>query len=128
MVPIEIGAGSLRRDVLNISQNEGKKSLYLDLLEEKRDQAYLKNAAYQRRTARYFNSKVKAKVLRTGDLVIRRVMPNTKKPAHEVFGDNWEGPYLIAEKIGDATYRLTTLDGTAIPRAWNGESLKFYYQ
>ncbi|KAM6594123.1 hypothetical protein CsatA_001826 [Cannabis sativa] len=128
MVPVEIGAGSLRRDVLNISQNEEKQSLYLDLLEEKRDQAYLKNAAYQRRTARYFNSKVKARVMRTGDLVLRRVMPNTKNPTHGVFGDNWEGPYLIAEKIGDATYRLAELDGTVIPRAWNHESLKFYYQ
>ncbi|XP_060969563.1 uncharacterized protein LOC133036821 [Cannabis sativa] len=128
MVPVEIGAGSLRRDVFNISQNEEKQSLYLDLLEEKRDQAHVKNATYQRRTTRYFNSKVKTRVLGVGDLVLQRVMPNTKNPAHGVFGDNWEGPYLIAEKIGDATYRLAELDGTAIPRAWNGESLKFYYQ
>ncbi|KAM6543039.1 hypothetical protein CsatB_007486 [Cannabis sativa] len=128
MVPVEIGAGSLRRDVFNISQNKEKQSLYLDLLEEKRDQACLKNAAYQRQTARYFNSKIKVKVLRTGDLVLRRVMSNTMNPAHGVFGDNWEGPYLIAKKIGDATYRLAELDGTAIPWAWNGESLKFYYQ
>ncbi|KAM6556222.1 hypothetical protein CsatB_003241 [Cannabis sativa] len=42
MVPVEIGAGSLRRDVFKIAQNEKKQSLYLDLLEEKRDQAHLK--------------------------------------------------------------------------------------
>ena len=128
MLPVEVGAGSLRRDIFNISQNNENQLFCLDLLEEKRNKAHLKNAAYQQRTARYFNSKVKVKALRAGDLVLRRVMPNTKNPSHGVFGDNWEGPYLIAEKISDATYQLATLDGTAIPRAWNSESLKFYYQ
>ncbi|XP_060972318.1 uncharacterized protein LOC133038245 [Cannabis sativa] len=42
MVPVEIGPGSLRRDVFKIAQNEKKQSLYLDLLKEKRDQAHLK--------------------------------------------------------------------------------------
>ncbi|XP_060972480.1 uncharacterized protein LOC115717832 [Cannabis sativa] len=128
MVPVEVGVGSLRRDVFNISQNAEKQLVHLDLLEEKGDQAHLKNAANQEHTARYFNSKVKERTLRVGDLVLRKVMPNTKNPTHGVFGDNWEGPYLIAEKIGHATYRLTELDGTAIRRAWNDESLKFYYQ
>uniref|UniRef100_A0A803PTJ4 Uncharacterized protein n=1 Tax=Cannabis sativa TaxID=3483 RepID=A0A803PTJ4_CANSA len=116
MVPVEVGAGSLRRDVFNLSENIENQLLQLDLLEEKRNQAHLKNAAYQQRTARYFNSKVKERTLRVGDLVLRKVIPNTKNPAHGVFGDKWEGPYLIADKIGHSTYQLVELNGVQFTR------------
>ena len=63
-----------------------------------------------------------------GDLVLRRVLPNMRVPGHGAFGANWEGPYLIKTVIWEGTYHLIDLDGKLIPRAWNAEHLRKYYQ
>ncbi|XP_074323758.1 uncharacterized protein LOC141660672 [Apium graveolens] len=75
--------------------NEVNHLLHLDMLEEIRSKAQLRIAAYQQRVARHYNTKVKARPLQVGDLVRRRVMPNTKVQAHGILGANWEGPYKV---------------------------------
>ena len=74
-------------------------SYELDLLEEKRDLAALRTASYKRRSERYFNSKVKEKRFKKGDLVLRKVLPNMKEVNVGVLRPNWEGPYLIVEVL-----------------------------
>ncbi|XP_074378040.1 uncharacterized protein LOC141719561 [Apium graveolens] len=93
MVPVEVGSGSLRRDHYTEDDAEVNQRLHLDLLEETRENSQLRLTAYQQRTARYYNKKVKGQLLKVGDLVLRKVMPNTKNPQHGVFHANWEGPY-----------------------------------
>lgn len=95
MVPVELGAGSLRRDHYRPEVNEVNHRFFLDMIEETRTKAQLRLAAYQQRVARHYNAKVKARPLQVGDLVLRRVMPNTKIQGHGVFGANWEGPYKV---------------------------------
>ncbi|XP_074337101.1 uncharacterized protein LOC141674278 [Apium graveolens] len=92
MVPVEVGSGSLRRDRYAEEDAEVNQRLHLDLLEETRENSQLRLAAYQQRAARYYNKKVKGQLLKVGDLVLKKVMPNTKNPQHGVFGSNWEGP------------------------------------
>ncbi|XP_074351547.1 uncharacterized protein LOC141690667 [Apium graveolens] len=128
MVPVEVGAGSLRRDVFVEENAEVNQRLHLDLLDEARANAQLKLAAYQQRVARYFNKKVKPIPFKVGDLVLRKVMPNTKIAQHGVLGANWEGPYKVKAILWKGTYRLEDLDGKLIPRAWNAEHLRKYYQ
>ena len=60
--------------------------------------------------------------------MLRKVLPNTKKVNAEVLGPNWEGPYVIAEVLRPGTYRLKRLDGKMVPRSWNAELLRPYYQ
>ena len=67
----------------------------LDLLEEKPNLAALRVASYKRRSKRYFNSKVKERKFKEGDLVLRKVGINTKEVSARVLGPNWEGPYII---------------------------------
>ena len=43
----------------------------LDLLEEKRKTAHVRMAAYKQKEARYYNSRVKSKAFRVGDLVLQ---------------------------------------------------------
>ncbi|KAL8127958.1 hypothetical protein AgCh_014767 [Apium graveolens] len=78
--------------------------------------------------ARYFNKRVKSVPFKVGDLVLRKVMPNTKIAQHGVLGANWEGPYKVKAILWKGTYRLEDLDGKLIPRAWNAEHLRKYYQ
>ncbi|XP_074351825.1 uncharacterized protein LOC141690972 [Apium graveolens] len=128
MVPVEVGVGSLRRDLYVEEDAEVNQRLYLDLRDEARMNSQLKLAAYQRRIARYFIKKVKSVPYRVGDLVLRKVMPNTKIAQHGVLGANWEGPYKVKAILWKGTYPLEDLDGKLIPRAWNPEHLRKYYQ
>lgn len=70
MIPVEIGVGSLRQDTFEHDQNHVLQRIDLNLLNEKRDQACLRNTAYQRRVACYLNSKVKSRSFQTGKLVL----------------------------------------------------------
>ena len=83
---------------------------------------------YQGKIATHFNSKVKSQNFETSDLVLRRVLPTTKDLGVGVLGPNWEGPHEIQNEVCPGTYRLTQLDGTEAPRAWNAEHLCRYYQ
>ena len=87
----------------------------MDLLEEKRNLAALRIASYKRQSERYFNSKVKERMFKEGDLVLRNVLPNTKKVNYGVLGPNWEGPYIIAEVLQPRSYRIKQLDGKFVP-------------
>ncbi|XP_074349472.1 uncharacterized protein LOC141689180 [Apium graveolens] len=128
MVPVEVGSGLLRRDRYTEEDAEINQKLHLDLLEEAMENSQLRLAAYQQRAARYYNKKVKGQLLKVGDLVLRKVMPNTKNPQHRVFVANWEGPYKIRSILWKGTYHLEDLEGKLILRAWNAEHLRKYYQ
>ncbi|XP_074377404.1 uncharacterized protein LOC141718934 [Apium graveolens] len=82
MVPVEVGEGSFRRDNYDSQENEVNHRLYLDMIEETREDAQIRVAAYQQWIARHYNSKVRARTFKVGDLVLRRVMPNTKVVSH----------------------------------------------
>ena len=62
------------------------------------------------------------------DLVLCRVFLNTRDPTAGVLGPNWERPYQIEEVIDRGTYKLARPNGKLIPRYWNGEHLRKYYQ
>ncbi|PON92320.1 Ribonuclease H-like domain containing protein, partial [Trema orientale] len=128
MVPVEIGASSLRRSTYEPDQNNALMRIELDLLEERHEQSQLRVASYQQRTARYYNSKVKAREFGVGDLVLRQVLPNTKEQGAGVFGPSWEGPYVIDAVIRPETYKLAHTGGQKIEHAWNAEQLRRYYQ
>ncbi|XP_074352086.1 uncharacterized protein LOC141691247 [Apium graveolens] len=128
MVPVEVGSGSLRRDRYTEEDTEVSQILHLDLLEETRENSQLKLAAYQQRAVRYYNKKVKGQLLKVGDLVLRKVIPNIRIPQHGVFGANWKGPYRIKAILWKGTYHLEDLEGKLVPRAWNAEHLRKYYQ
>ncbi|XP_074350149.1 uncharacterized protein LOC141689689 [Apium graveolens] len=106
IVPVEVGSGSLRRDRYTEEDVEVNQRLHLDLLDEMRENSQLRLAAYQQRAARYY----------------------TKNPQHGVFGANWEGPYKIKAILWKGTYQIEDLEGKLVPRAWNAEHLRKYYQ
>ncbi|XP_074364843.1 uncharacterized protein LOC141705870 [Apium graveolens] len=88
MVLVEVGSGSLPKDRYTEEDAEANQRLHLDLFEETRENSQLRLAAYQQHVARYYNKKVKGQLVKVGDLVLRKVMPNTKDPQHGVFGAN----------------------------------------
>ena len=43
-------------------------------------------------------------------------------------GPNWEGPYQIIEITTKRAYRIKDMEGKELPRYWNADSLRKYYQ
>ena len=75
--------------------NEEALRVELDLVEEKRDQAYLRMAAVKQRVSQHFNKRVKHRSFQVGDLVLKAVNQSTKNPNHDKLGPSWEGSYRV---------------------------------
>ena len=73
------------------------------------------------------SSKVKAKLYRAGDLVLRQAEVS-RHTEQSKLSPNWEGPYRVTEVLHRGAYRLEELDGKPIPRTWNAQNLRMYYQ
>ena len=104
MILVEVSRPSIRRETYNQEENHALQCYELDLLEEKCELAGLRTALYKRQFERYFNSKVKERRFKEGDLVLRKVLPNTKEVNVRVLGPNWKGPYIIANVLRPGTY------------------------
>ena len=70
---------------------------------------------------------VKLRPLAPGDLVLRKVLGNTKNPAWGKLRPNWKGPYRITSVVGIGVYYLEDLVERAILHPWNVNNLKMYY-
>ena len=88
MIPVEVGIPFLRRETYNSEENHALMCYELDLLKENHDRATLRTASCKRRSERYFNSKVKEGRLKKDDLVLRKVLPNTKEVNAGFLGPN----------------------------------------
>ena len=54
--------------------------LNLDLLDEKRERAEIRRAAYKHQVAKYYNQRVKHRSFLPSDLVLRKVTLSTNEP------------------------------------------------
>ena len=70
---------------------------------------------------------VKLRPLGPGDLVLRKVLGNTKNPTCGKLGHNWEGLYRITSVAGIDAYYLEDLDEKTALHPWNVNNLKMYY-
>lgn len=89
----EIGLPSPRVGQFDPQKNEESMKLSLDLMEEHRETTRLKVAEHKNRIARYYNTIVKKQSFKEEDLVLRKIMRNTKDPTTGALGPSWEGPY-----------------------------------
>ena len=94
--PFEVGLKSPRIELASIEHNEEVLRLNLDLIEEKREQLLKHMEDYHRKIARYYDQRVKPKSYKPGDLVLKKLLPARKDPAHGKLGPNWEGPYIVS--------------------------------
>ena len=128
VAPIKVGLKSPRIELETVEHNDEALRLNLDLLDEKREQVLRRTEDYQRKTARYCNRKVKPRSYMSGDLVLKKLLPSRKNPAHGKLGPNWEGPYIISRVVRPGNYELQTEKGKNLQHAWNEKHLKHFYQ
>ena len=126
--PAEIGLTSYRVDNHDEGRNDEAIRLQLDLVDEVRAIAEQRLARYQDRMAKHYNSRVRHRDFKVGDLVLRKVMGAARDPMQGKLGPNWEGLYRITSWQRKGTYHLETIDGRKLPSPWHTEHLRKYYQ
>ena len=112
VVPVEIGVSSSRRAWYDEKSNDEGLKLALDYLPEVRDGATKRMTLYQERMMRYYNQRVKLKRFNPRDIVLRKVSEATKD----------------LPSLRRGSYYLEDTKGKPLPRPWNAEHLKKYYQ
>ena len=127
VIPVEIDINTFRVSHYDSRQNEVNIRANLDLLEEMKEDAGVKAAARQRSVAQHFNKRVKARLFKEGDLVLRNCQVSRPVGEQRKLSPTWEGPYLVSFVIGKRAYKLQTIDGKEIPNTWNAQHLKKYY-
>nr|KYP75978.1 Retrovirus-related Pol polyprotein from transposon opus [Cajanus cajan] len=99
----------------------------LDLVDELRDEAQIHEEACKLRASRRYNTRVRPRSFRVGDLVWRLLGEAQKDTSDGKLAPTGGGPFRIAEDLENGTYRLEELSGKPIPRTWNATHLKFYF-
>nr|GEU48266.1 reverse transcriptase domain-containing protein [Tanacetum cinerariifolium] len=126
VIPPEIGMPTLRTVKVDLIQNNEALEINLDLLEERREQAAIREAKSKAKTKRYYNFKVRNTSFKPGDLVYRNNDASRAKDTGKL-GPKWEGPDEVTEALGKGAYKLRDLDGKQLPRTWNISNLKKCY-
>ncbi|GFZ15738.1 hypothetical protein Acr_25g0001470 [Actinidia rufa] len=97
VISLEVGLPTIRTEAYDTSHNNEVLARDLDLAEERRDNVLIRMADYQKQLAKSFNQKVQRREFELGNLVLRKVVGNTKDLTDGKLGLNWEGPYKITK-------------------------------
>ena len=127
IILVEIGLPTSRTDKFVVKSNNQLLYRHLDLVEENCEVASVRLANYQQRISHGYNKGIKCQDFIPRDLVLRKVLGNTRDPTMGKLGPNWEGPYRVTSIAGTGAYRLEDLDERLVIRPWNVSNLKKYY-
>ena len=81
VIPLETGFPTLRTSAFTSDGNDELLKKSLDFIEERRENAMVQLAYYQHKLKQSYDTNVKQRLLALGDLVLRKVLENTKNPA-----------------------------------------------
>lgn len=88
VIPMVVRLTSFRATMFDESKNDKELKVNLDLLDELKVKDCTRMARYQNRVTGYYNSRVKARRFKEGDLVLRQVSQATKDPTQGKLGMN----------------------------------------
>ncbi|RDX85760.1 hypothetical protein CR513_32999, partial [Mucuna pruriens] len=90
VLPVEVEIPSLRV----LTEVELSDAEWLNLIEEKLLTALCHEQLYQKRIKSAFDKEVRPHVFKEGDLVLRKILPNTRDQRGK-WAPNNEGPYMV---------------------------------
>nr|GEW48571.1 reverse transcriptase domain-containing protein [Tanacetum cinerariifolium] len=126
VIPAEIGMPTYRTAAVDVVYNDEELRLNLDLLEERRERAAIREAKAKLKMTKYYNARVRGVTFRPGDFIYR-----SNDASHALaggkLGPKWEGPYEVTEALGDGAYKLRSTGERILPRTWNIANLKRCY-
>nr|GEU39734.1 reverse transcriptase domain-containing protein [Tanacetum cinerariifolium] len=126
VIPAEIGMPTYRTKVVDVVHNVEELRLNLDLIEERREHAAIREAKAKLKMTKYYNARVRGVTFRPGDFVYPSNDASYAVDGGKL-GPKWEGPYKVTKALGDGAYKLRSTDGTVLSRTWNIANLKKCY-
>ena len=123
VIPAEIGMPTIRTAEVNTATNDDERRIDLDLLEERRERAAIREEKAKSRMKGYYDAKVHSTSFRPGDFVYRENDSSRIEDTGKL-GPKWEGPYEVIDALGKGSYKLRDKDGRELPRTWNVRNLK----
>ncbi|RDX95208.1 hypothetical protein CR513_22298, partial [Mucuna pruriens] len=121
MIPVEIREPSPWTTLFKLSENEEELRANLDMLQEVREIAHVREYAVKARAARKYDRKIVPYNFKPQDLVLRKI---TRGMESNKLTPAWEDPFRVLEEVGQGAYRLEHLDGRRIPHTWNATTLR----
>ncbi|XP_071727787.1 uncharacterized protein [Rutidosis leptorrhynchoides] len=126
VIPAEIRVPTERILAFDIENNSSILRENLNLLEERRIMAAIRQADAKQKMAKYYNKRVRYVQFKEGDLVLRDNEASRQEKQGKL-GLRWEGPYKITKAHPNGSYTLSAPSGEEIPRTWNAMNLKKFY-
>jgi hypothetical protein len=96
----------------------------VDLVDERRWRAAVRNARYNQALRRYHQQFVRSRELWVGDLVLWQIL--NREGLHKL-SPSWEGPFKVIKVCRPGSARLATEEGMQLPNPWNIEHLRKFY-
>ncbi|GJV01528.1 reverse transcriptase domain-containing protein, partial [Tanacetum coccineum] len=126
VIPAEIGMPTIKTVEVDMVQYNEALEINLDLLEERREEAAIRESKSKAKMEKYYNAKVRNTSFKPGDLVYCN---NDASRAEDTgkLGPKWEGPYEVTNALGKGAYKLRYCDGRQLPQTWNISNLKKCY-
>jgi hypothetical protein len=123
-LPPEITMGSLRVQAFDEELQEQQRCQDVDLVDERRWRAAVRNARYNQALWRYHQWFVHSRELRVGDLVLQRIL--NREGLHKL-SPSWEGPFKVSKVCRPGSVYLATEEDMQLPNSWNIEHLRKFY-
>ena len=86
VIPLENGFLTMRTSTFTLDGNDEILKKNLDMIEERRENAMVQLAYYQHKLKQGYDMNVKLRPLASGDLILRKVLGNTKNPTWRKLG------------------------------------------
>jgi hypothetical protein len=123
-LPPEIIMGSLRVQAFDEDLQEQQRLQDVDLVDERRWRAAVRNTRYNQALRRYHQRFVHSRELRVGDLFVRRIL--NREGVHKL-SPSWEGPFKVTKVCRPGSIRLAMEEGMQLLNPWNIEHLRKFY-
>jgi hypothetical protein len=112
VLPIELAFGAPRIQHCEEGTTEDTRKVNLNSIEEHRVAALMQHTRHEQQLRRYHDCNVRERSSNVGDLVLRRMQDT--KVLHKLSAP-WEGPFIMMDVVGPATYRLQWANGQGVP-------------
>ncbi|XP_047268176.1 uncharacterized protein LOC124898581 [Capsicum annuum] len=129
VIPVEVEIPSLRIiQEAKLSNKEWVRARYeqLMLIDEKRMVIVCYSQLYQYRMIRAFKKKVRARIFKVGQLVLKRIFPHQEVYKGK-FSPNWQRPYIIRKVLSGGALIISEMDGQEWTKPINSDVVKRYY-
>ncbi|KAM2960968.1 hypothetical protein FF1_030597 [Malus domestica] len=128
VVPVALEQAMFRVQNYVQSENDKQLTLNVDLVEEHRNQAHLRNVAYKQCISNYYDSRIKPHSFKVGDWVLKKRLLCDRVPSKGTLSPNWDGPFKNVGISRPGCYKLRSSDGKTLGHPWNADHLKYYYK